>query len=149
MMTRKAKFQALDDQTLSPRHFGGLGLPSRQLHLWLKQLGWNDPRQKPRGWRAFSPSDVLRLEAFKALKESTDFSLSRHPDLTRFVASSESFVEDTLILFAQGELPLLVTDMAETHLRMLAPSSVDLAKRFRAGSSPSWLLPICAPRFVR
>jgi DNA-binding transcriptional MerR regulator len=102
-----------DVGTLQPRHLSALQMSPRQLHLWAGSTGFEPDRRRTNHWRAFSPSDVLRLATMRALKMLTRLALVEQASLVKFLG--KDFVPNCISLWRMGDRPLLITDMADDH----------------------------------
>ena len=125
----------INEGTLQARHFAGIGLSRRQLHVWCDKTGF-EPRSRDSGrWRRFSPAEVLRLATVRELKGRTGLAITDHRDLIEFVASDDGFLVPTLSLWREGGAPALLTDLESSF--EVAPAAFrsigDLLKR-----SPFW-----------
>jgi DNA-binding transcriptional MerR regulator len=102
-----------DVGTLQPRHLSALQMSPRQLHLWAGSTGFEPDRRRTNHWRAFSPSDVLRLATMRALKMLTRLALVEQASLIKFLG--KDFVPNCISLWRMGDRPLLITDMGDDH----------------------------------
>jgi DNA-binding transcriptional MerR regulator len=103
------------ERSLQTRHLAGLGLSTRQVHVWCEQISLGETGREDGKWRLFSPTDAMLIFIMRDLKARTDVALAKQKDLVAFLKSPDRFVLPALGLWTSAKTPILITDFGSDH----------------------------------
>lgn len=112
----------LQEPTLQNRHLMGLGLSTRQVHVWCEQIGIGGVGRAEGRWRGFAPVDALTLNVVWEVKTRTNVALAKQEDLIGYLKNPQKFSAPAVHVWASGGRPILATDFAKTHSVLKAAS---------------------------